>query len=258
MRGPDPLPGQASCSTPRRRDHRTSRVRAHDRRPSEPRSSAVGSQGQRRQAAHTHGRVRAAQSCSSAATEELIEGCCGAPSSGAYVAPRSVSTTGIALHLGLRRTSHMSSAETLTQARMATDNDRFGSKSRGRAGRRGLRRARAAVPPSRSLRRTPQAAVTRAATQSHPPARPRAREPAVLDPDRPQQPPAYRPFRLRQPLRAAPSGVLRFAPALRVTEAKPGGGGLTGFILRSGLIAVGAFLPRARLRRLRAQPRALR
>jgi len=28
----------------------------------------------------------------------------------------------------------------------------------------------------------------------------------------------YRPFRLPQPLRAAPSGVLRFAPALRVTR----------------------------------------
>ena len=57
-----------------------------------------------------------------------------------------------------------------------------------------------------------------------------AREPAVLESARPQQPPAYRPFRLRQPLRAAPSGVLRFAPALRVTEAKPGGGGLIGLI----------------------------
>ena len=47
---------------------------------------------------------------------------------------------------------------------------------------------------------------------------------------------------------ASPSGVLRFASPLRVTEAKPGGGGLFFFISRSGLDPVSAFLRRARLR----------
>jgi hypothetical protein len=44
------------------------------------------------------------------------------------------------------------------------------------------------------------------------------------------------------------SGVLRFAPALRVTAAKPGGGGLIKFMSRAGLASLSAFLLRARLR----------
>jgi hypothetical protein len=44
------------------------------------------------------------------------------------------------------------------------------------------------------------------------------------------------------------SGVLRFAPALRVTGAKPGRGGLIEFISRAGLSSLSAFLRRARLR----------
>ena len=42
--------------------------------------------------------------------------------------------------------------------------------------------------------------------------------------------------------------VLRFAPPLRVTEAKPAGGDPTQFICVCGLSPVSAFLQRARLR----------
>ena len=96
---------------------------------------------------------------------------------------------------------------------------------------RGLRRGRrCARAPVASARSPPRTARPRSPSRSRchharadGPASPRRDNRSA----RPQHFSAYRPFRPRQPLRASPSGVLRFAPPLRVTGAEPGGGGLT-------------------------------
>ncbi len=85
------------------------------------------------------------------------------------------------------------------------------------------RRRRARVIPSRGVRGPPPPL----------PARPRAHEPASNRTVRPSAAVrTYRPSRARQPLRLHfASGVLRFAPALRVTGARPVAGGPDGIPL---------------------------
>lgn len=118
----------------------------------------------------------------------------------------------------------------------------------GRAGRRGLRRARSRVAPPRQVRRTPRPRSRapwrgRIHPRAHGPASPR--RDIAISVRRPVE--RIAPFAPVNPSGFA-SGVLRFAPALRVTGAKPGGGGLIEFISRAGLSSLSAFLRRARLR----------